>query len=96
MRTQVIVTVTVGSYEQQELSEENLESRRLLADLNTRITASEKALAELESDSRDSISNLQALSLLALLVQKETVQILMERRTPATRFPTAEARLGGR
>ena len=70
MRTQVIVTVTVGSYEQQELSEENLESRRLLADLNTRITASEKALAELESDSRDSISNLQALNLLALLVQK--------------------------
>ncbi len=68
MRTQVIVTVTVGSYEQQELSEENLESRRLLADLNTRITASEKALAELESDSRDSISNLQALSLLALLL----------------------------
>jgi hypothetical protein len=64
----VIVTVTVGSYEQQELSEENLESRRLLADLNTRITASEKALAELESDSRDSISNLQALSLLALLL----------------------------
>ena len=71
MRTQVIVTVTVGSYEQQELSEENLESRRLLADLNTRITASEKALAELESDSRDSISNLQALSLLALLVPKK-------------------------
>ena len=68
MRTQVIVTVTVGSYEQQELSEENLESRRLLADLNTRITASEKALAELESDSRDSISNLQVLSLLALLL----------------------------
>ncbi len=68
MRTQVIVTVTVGSYEQQELSEENLESRRLLADLNTRITASEKALAELESDSRDSISNLQALNLLALLL----------------------------
>jgi hypothetical protein len=68
VRTQVIVTVTVGSYEQQELSEENLESRRLLADLNTRITASEKALAELESDSRDSISNLQALSLLALLL----------------------------
>jgi hypothetical protein len=64
----VIVTVTVGSYEQQELSEENIESRRLLADLNTRITASEKALAELESDSRDSISNLQALSLLALLL----------------------------
>ena len=62
------MTVTVGSYEQQELSEENLESRRLLADLNTRITASEKALAELESDSRDSISNLQALSLLALLL----------------------------
>ena len=68
MRTQVIVTVTVGSFEQQELSEENLESRRLLADLNTRITASEKALAELESDSRDSISNLQALNLLALLL----------------------------
>jgi C4-dicarboxylate-specific signal transduction histidine kinase len=68
----VIVTVTVGSYEQQELSEENLESRRLLADLNTRITASEKALAELESDSRDSISNLQALSSLALLVSKKS------------------------
>ena len=60
--------MTVGSYEQQELSEENLESRRLLADLNTRITASDKALAELESDSRDSISNLQALNLLALLL----------------------------
>jgi len=56
---EVIVTVTHLANEQEELSEENETSRQQLEDLSKRNIFSEKALAELESDSHSSISKLQ-------------------------------------
>lgn len=56
---EVIVHVTQLGDEQQELSEENQRSKKLLDELSTHNVASEKALAELESDSINSISKLQ-------------------------------------